>query len=436
VKPCAPGSQIESTIGDVHGDFKAETHVGESRCCPLHRGSPGGWHGMCQQTTYISATLSAATLRNINAMLNPLPTRSIRALPGPANPRWPQAQSLAIGSGTRMSYRAVGSIEGQPWLVLHGGPGSGCHPGLLQDFDPARHWAIAPDQRGSGSSTPRGSTLANTTSRLVADLELLRLSLGISSWSILAGSWGTVLALHYAQAHPGAVEQVLMRGAFGLRRAEIEGVLLRQSKNHATGKLPRHWPKASYANAASVLLRLEQVLQFGAPSVAARDVIRFWSIREISVATQGQWRASRHLAHSPDQALTNQARAAWASMHRQQRQALGRVRQPGIRSSDRQAWQKFRLQAHYLRHRGYTRPVDLSRAALSLAAQAIPSTWIHGRFDAVCPPANSRRSVELIKAQPGSGVQGYWPSAGHLGTEPGIRQTLQKCLGTQRQVAL
>ena len=334
-----------------------------------------------------------------------------------------------------MAYRVLGRVDGTPWLVLHGGPGSGCHPGLLQDFDPARHRVIAPDQRGSGASTPRGSTRANTTYRLVADLEHLRRSLGIARWSILAGSWGTVLALRYANAHPEAIDQVMMRGAFGLTRAEMEGVLLRQPNGQASAHLPRCWPRACYANAASVLARLEQVLQFGAPSVASRDVIRFWSARETQVAAQGQWRASRHLALGPDRALANQARAAWASMHRQLRKTLALMAQPRLRNSDRQGWQKFRLQAHYLRHRGYTRPVDLSRAALSLAAHAIPSTWIHGRFDKVCPPSNSRRYVALIKTQSGSDVQDYWPAAGHLGTEPGIRQTLQRCLENPHKAA-
>lgn len=386
------------------------------------------------QSAYISAALSAATLCKINAMLNPLPTRSSRALSDRETPAWPRAQKLTVGGVTRMAYRVLGQPTGDPWLVLHGGPGSGCHPGMLRPFDLAHQRVIAPDQRGSGLSTTRGSTLGNSTSRLVADLEKLRLLLGIERWSILAGSWGTVLALRYVQAHPHAVQRLLMRGSFGLRRREIEGVLVRQATGLSGRQMPQTWPRSAYANASTTLGRLAKVLQVGAPSVAGRNSIRFWSQQELAGALKGQHRARLHLMSGFNRDLANEARAAWASSHRQLRRAQAQIRRPVILASDRQGWQKFRLQAHYLRHRGYTRPNDLPRGVLSLAQHGTPSTWIHGRFDSVCPVANSRSYVELLIRQPGTHqVDSHWPAAGHLGGEPAIHQLLSASLREQQR---
>lgn len=386
------------------------------------------------QSAYISAALPAATLCKINAMLNPLPTRSSRAWPDRENPAWPHVRTLAVDGVTRMAYRVLGQPEGNPWLVLHGGPGSGCHPGMLRPFDLARQLVIAPDQRGSGLSSTRGSTLGNSTPRLVADLEKLRLSLGIKRWSILAGSWGTVLALRYVQAHPHAVQGLLMRGTFGLRRREIEGVLVRQATGLAGRQMPQTWPRSAYANASTTLGRLAKVLQVGAPSVAGRNAIRFWSQQELARALKGQHRARLHLMSGFNRDLANEARAVWAGSHRQLRRAQAQQGRTGILATDRQGWQKFRLQAHYLRHQGYTRPNDLTRAVLSLAHHGIDSTWIHGRFDTVCPVANSRDYVELLLRQPGTHqVDSQWPDAGHLGGEPGIHQQLSASLREQKR---
>ena len=98
---------------------------------------------------------------------------------------WPSPAYLSVGRGHRMAFRTVGNPDGEPWLLVHGGPGSSCQPGMLAPLDLSRQWAIAPDQRGCGASRPRGKTAASTTHALVADMELLRQHLGIERWSLL-----------------------------------------------------------------------------------------------------------------------------------------------------------------------------------------------------------------------------------------------------------
>lgn len=108
----------------------------------------------------------------------------------------------------------VGNPEGLPVLFLHGGPGSGCAPWHRQFFDPAIYRAILVDQRGAGRSTPAGELRDNTTDHLVDDLETIRQQLGIDRWLVFGGSWGSTLALAYAQAHPESVSGLILRGVF------------------------------------------------------------------------------------------------------------------------------------------------------------------------------------------------------------------------------
>ena len=114
---------------------------------------------------------------------------------------------LDVGDGHRVYWEQCGDPAGKPALVLHGGPGSGCTPGWRRYFDPDRYRIVLFDQRGAGRSPPHASNpdidlSTNTTSHLLADIELLRRRLGIERWLLLGGSWGTTLALAYAQRHP------------------------------------------------------------------------------------------------------------------------------------------------------------------------------------------------------------------------------------------
>ena len=127
---------------------------------------------------------------------------------------------LPVSDGHTLHVEQYGTPDGLPALFLHGGPGSGCQPGHARQFDPARFRAVLVDQRGAGRSTPRLGLDANSTPHLVADLEALRGALGIDRWLVVGGSWGSTLALAYAQAHPERVLGLVLRAVFLGTRAE------------------------------------------------------------------------------------------------------------------------------------------------------------------------------------------------------------------------
>ena len=134
---------------------------------------------------------------------------------------------LIVGDGNRVYWEQSGHPDGKPVVFLHGGPGAGTSAWHRRFFDPERYRIILFDQRGSGRSTPHASDpdadlRHNTTWHLVADMELLRRNLGIAQWQVFGGSWGSALALAYAQSHPDAVSELVLRGIFTLRRHELE----------------------------------------------------------------------------------------------------------------------------------------------------------------------------------------------------------------------
>ena len=341
---------------------------------------------------------------------------------------WHSPYFVATRRGARMAYRDCGAPDGECWLVLHGGPGASCHPGLLAPLQLSRQRAVLPDQRGAGQSRPTARLAGNHTDQLVADMETLRRHLGIERWALLAGSWGTVVALRYAQLHPERVTRLVLRGAFALKRREIFGLLHADARRDRAVSRSPHWPRAPYSGDARVLARLEQVLQSGTPGVAARHVVRCWNLLELRSALRGLWRSVVHSARQH----ANAYRRAWAQLKRQQRRSLAHLRQPRTSRTDRSGWKKFRIQGHYLRHKGFVRPGGLDSAVRSLALQGIPSDWVHGRFDAVCPPANSRHWVEIQEALHHGLARAHWPLAGHLASEPGVRDTLAKVVRQPR----
>jgi proline iminopeptidase len=134
---------------------------------------------------------------------------------------------LIVGDGHRVYWEQSGNPEGKPVVFLHGGPGAGTSPWHRRFFDPERYRIVLLDQRGTGRSTPHASEpkavmLHNTTWHLVADMELLRRNLAIRRWQVFGGSWGSALALAYAEAHPERVTELVLRGIFTLRRHELE----------------------------------------------------------------------------------------------------------------------------------------------------------------------------------------------------------------------
>lgn len=390
-----------------------------------------GMKCVCQLVGTVAFNKLPTQYSNINAMLKPFPPHTAGLLGRSPARNWPEPAWVATARASRMAYRRLGPAAGEPWLVLHGGPGSGSQPDLLQAFRLERQQVIVPDQRGAGLSRPRGQAAGNHTDQLVADLEVLRQTLGLERWSVLAGSWGTVLALRYAERHPQRVARLVLRGAFGLRRAEIRGLLHPDPRKARRVAQCPDWPRAGLSGFPRVLARLEQVLQVGALGVATLRLVRCWNLLEQGAALRGMRRSLIHAAGLKDQQLAAAIRRSWAQLQRKRRQAQAGLNRPGIRSSDRRGWQKFRIQSHYLRHKGFLRPGELDRAVRALA-QGIPSDWVHGRFDAICPPRNSRQWVsQTDRLKPGLAC-GHWPLAGHLAGEPGIRAVLWEIVQSQR----
>lgn len=338
---------------------------------------------------------------------------------------WPSPAYLSVGRGHRMAYRAVGNPQGEPWLLVHGGPGSRCQPGMLAPLDLARQWAIAPDQRGCGASRPRGKTAASTTHALVADLEALRRHLGVERWSLLAGSWGTVVALAYAKAHPQRVQRLVLRGAFALSRREVGGLLQPSRRLRQTLGREAAWPAAPGVSLPATLARLRQLLQSGTPGVAGLRVLRRWSLLESACVSNGMRRALRQAVTQAPAAQAAAMRREWATLRRRQRKAQAGRHRLTMHPADRAALHTFRIQAHYLQHRGFVRPGALDAAVRVLARQGVAVDWVHGACDAVCPPTNSRAWAALGRRLAPQQVTLIEPLSGHLGSESAMLVALR-----------
>ena len=288
---------------------------------------------------------------------------------------------LPLTDGHVMYWEQVGNPLGEPVLFLHGGPGAGAGAVHRRFFDPA-HWRlIIFDQRGAGRSKPLGELRANTTPHLVDDIETLRHFLGIPKWLLFGGSWGSTLALAYAQAHPNRVMGCVVRGVFLGRDAEVEWFLygLRRVFPDAWAQFAEHIPEAERGDLLGAYLRRLTDPEPTTHLPAARS----WSAYEGSCST---------LLPSPDTV------ASFA----QDRTALGLAR----------------IEAHYFAHRLFLRSGGLL-AGMGAVAH-IPAEIIQGRYDMVCP---AESAFDLAAAWPRARLT-VVPDAGHSALEPGIRTAL------------
>jgi proline iminopeptidase len=289
--------------------------------------------------------------------------------------------SLDVGDGHRVHWETCGNPEGQPAVVLHGGPGSGCTPWHRRLFDPAEYRIVLFDQRNCGRSTPHASDpgadlSANTTAHLLADLERLREHLGVERWLVLGGSWGSVLGLAYAQRHPGRVTAMVLNGVFTNRRSELE--LL-------TRGLGGYFPEA-YA-------------RFVAAAGGTTDVVP----------------AYHRLLHDPDAAVRDRAARAWCDWE----DAIAPTSPPAARFDDPRYRQAFvRIVTHYWRHDSFIEDGILLRDAGKLAG--IPGAIVQGGLDT----GNLTGAPWLLHhAWPGSTLE-VVPTAGHTPSTPDIATRL------------
>ncbi len=286
---------------------------------------------------------------------------------------------LPVGDGHEIYYEQSGSPDGKPVVFLHGGPGGGTGPKQRRFFDPARYRIVLFDQRGCGSSKPHASIEANTTWHLVADIEALRESLGIERWQVFGGSWGSTLALAYAQKHPERVTELVLRGIFLLRRRE----LLWFYQEGASRLFPDLWE------------------DFIAP---------------IPEAERSDMMAAYHarLTHA-DPAVRNPAARAWSVWEAATSHLY--ISQSHVENS---AGEEFslafsRIECHYFVNGGFLRNEqqlieDIDRV------RHIPTVIVQGRYDVVCPVETA---WELHRAFPEADLR-IVPDAGHSAFEPSI----------------
>jgi len=169
------------------------------------------------------------------------PKRGLDALYPPIDPF--DQRMIDAGDGHRIYVEQCGNPQGRPVFVFHGGPGGGCSPSMRRYFDPSHYRVILFDQRGCGRSRPHASVAHNTTWHLVADIDLIRKTLGIDRFVAFGGSWGATLALIYALTHPDQVTQLVLRGVFLMTRAELDWFY----GGGAGAFFPELWNRFTYA---------------------------------------------------------------------------------------------------------------------------------------------------------------------------------------------
>ncbi len=290
---------------------------------------------------------------------------------------------LQVSGLHEIHYEQCGTPTGKAALVLHGGPGGGISPMLRQMHDPKRYRVVLFDQRGCGRSTPYAELRENTTADLVADIERLRQHLGIERWQVVGGSWGSTLAVAYAEAHPERVSELILRGIFMLRKKEVDWFY----QSGASELFPEAWQ--DYLAPIPVDERHDLVSAYyarltGNDKVEQLQCARAWS----------KWEGAT-LSLLPDPA---------------------RVARFG---ADDFALAFARIECHYFKHHGFlAEDGHLIRQAHLL--RGIPGVIIQGRYDVVTPAVTA---FELSQAWPDAKLE-IIPDAGHTALEPGIQDAL------------
>lgn len=300
---------------------------------------------------------------------------------------------LAVDSRHQLYFEQCGNPQGKPVVMLHGGPGAGCSAKIRRFHDPAHYRIILFDQRGSGRSTPHADLVDNTTWDLVADIERLREHLAIERWQVFGGSWGSTLALAYAEAHPSRVTELVLRGIFMLRRWELEWFY----QEGANRLFPDAWE--NYLEAIPEVERGDLISAYHRRLTSADEATRLSAARAWSV-----WEASTSLL-LPDEAFVDG--------HKDAHFALSFAR----------------IESHYFVHGGFFEVEDqLLRDAHRL--QGVPGVIVQGRYDVVCPLQNA---WDLHKAWPESRLV-ISPSAGHSAFEAENTAALVEATDSFRQV--
>lgn len=290
---------------------------------------------------------------------------------------------LQVSERHCLYYEQCGNPQGKPVVILHGGPGGGCSPKMRRFHDPERYRIILFDQRGSGRSTPHADLVDNTTWDLVDDIEALRAHLGIARWQVFGGSWGSTLALAYAQKHPDPVTELVLRGIFMLRRWELEWFY----QEGASRLFPDAWE--GYLKPIPAVERADLISAYHRRLTSEDEAVRVEAARAWSV-----WEASTSFLRQDP---------AFIDAHKADAFALAFAR----------------IECHYFVNGGFLEVEDqLLRDAGRL--HGIPGTIVHGRYDVVCPVQNA---WDLARAWPQADLS-ICPNSGHSAFELEITDAL------------
>jgi len=294
---------------------------------------------------------------------------------------------LDVGDGQLVYWETCGNPDGKPALVLHGGPGSGCTPSWRRYFDPAAYRIVLFDQRGCGRSTPHAGDPAvdlstNTTHHLLADIETLRQHLGIDRWQLFGGSWGTTLALAYAERQPERVTEIVLFSIVSTTHREVDWLTRDMGR-----VFPAEW--ARFRDGVPAAERGGRLVE-----------------------------AYSRLLASDDPAVREQAAkdwCAWEDVH----VSVRSDHKPDPRYDDPTFRMVFaRLVTHYFQHAAWLDDGELLREAGSLAG--IPGVLVHGRLDVSGPPDIA---WELAQVWPDAELI-LIDDAAHGTTDPGMTEAL------------
>lgn len=290
---------------------------------------------------------------------------------------------LPVDAVHTLHVEECGRADGLPALFLHGGPGAGVSPYHRRFFDPQRYRIVLFDQRGAGKSTPHADLHDNTTPHLVADIEAIRLHLGIERWVVFGGSWGSTLALAYAQAHPEHVLGLVLRGIFLGRPGELRW--FNELDGGARWIFPERWVRY-----------VEHI------PPAERDQL-----------VEAYWRR----LDSDDPAVRLAAAQAWSFWEGGSTTLVHDALEVGTTEDPQVAISLARAEAHYFRHAVFLEPDQLLRGVERI--RHIPATIVHGRYDIICPV---KSAVDLATAWPEADL--HIVLAGHSAADPAIVDVL------------
>jgi proline iminopeptidase len=285
---------------------------------------------------------------------------------------------LDAGGGHRVYFEESGNPDGVPVLFVHGGPGSQSRPIHRRFFDPSAFRIVLFDQRGCGQSTPRGAIFENTTAHLLADIEHLRLRLGVEKWLLFGGSWGSTVSLAYAIERPERVRSLVLRGVFLGSREEVDWYL-----QGVRRFVPEAWSDLAAGASGSLVEHYRELIDDPMQCLAAA---RRWSDYESRLLSPGA--------------------AVGAADATSQDELLARVR----------------VQLHYLANGCFLRPAELLDNLWRM--KDLPAIIVQGRLDMVCPPLAAAEVARRLSRAELRIVAG----AGHAATEPAIAAELRSAV--------